>query len=294
MAPLVKLGMDRRQFLKQTGSAVCAVSGFALAMGATAALAEDQPNVHNMLVVGEQTIFLSHLPMFDGLNSPKTAFRSPHRYQVILEVRFTEGGKDVSELYLRDRRAHPETRIYTLMPAEFVLSRLFAPGDTPRLTEFTAEVTRGHLERPGHQAIAGLQDTLVKVTRVVHGRELEPKAAKPAELEYILFGKGSELLLAHAIFGPPDFDHVLSVKLEGHELRADDLTRDVRVVVRDRNNVAAKRLREGQRTPATIRVGDPGSAAQNVQLVAGRELYFEEGELLVPPTFEPTVEERKP
>jgi hypothetical protein len=293
MASRFDRDVDRRQFLKQAGCAACAMSGVALAVGATAAFAEDPPNVHNMLVVGEQTIFLSHLPMFEGLNSTKAAFRSAHRYQVILEAQFTQAGKDVSELYLKDRQAHPETPIYTLMPSQFVVSRLFTPKDKPRLREFTAEVTRGHLERPGHQTIAGLEETLVKATRVVHGGQFEPKSKKPAQLEYILFGKGPELFLAHAISGPPDFDHVLSVKLEGHELGPDDLTREVRVVVPDRKNVSAERLREAQQTPATIRIGGAESSASKVQLVAGREFYFEEGELLVPPTFEPTPEEKK-
>lgn len=30
---------------------------------------EDPPNTHNMLVVGSKAVFLSHLPMFKGLNS---------------------------------------------------------------------------------------------------------------------------------------------------------------------------------------------------------------------------------
>jgi hypothetical protein len=66
----------------------------------------------------------------------------------------------------------------------------------------------------------------------------------------------------------------------------------VRVVVHDRKNVATERLREGQRTVATLRIGER-PAVQNVQLMPGREFYFEEGELVVPPSFEPTPEERR-
>ena len=40
---------------------------------------EDPRAVHNMLVVGRDAIFLSHLPMFDGTDSTKTAFTWPHR-----------------------------------------------------------------------------------------------------------------------------------------------------------------------------------------------------------------------
>ena len=289
MAPLVDRGVDRRHFLKYTG---CAVSGLVLAPGAAGFAAQDAANIHNMLVVGEQAVFLSHLPMFEGLNKAKTAFGSAHRFQVILEARFTRAGKDVTDLYVKDRQAHPDTPIYTMAPAPFVLSHLFTPVDKPQRGEFTAQVFRDHLEHPPKKPIAGLENTLVKAARVVHAREFYPAAKKPAELEYILFGKGSELFLAHAIFGPPDFDHVLSVKLEGPELKADALTRDMRVVVRGRKNVAAERLRAEQRTPASLHIG-AGSKPQEVQLVAGREFYFEEGELLLDATFDPTPEEKK-
>ena len=35
---------------------------------------EDDPDIHNMLVFGEHTIFVSHLPLFGGVNSTKTAY----------------------------------------------------------------------------------------------------------------------------------------------------------------------------------------------------------------------------
>ena len=244
-----------------------------------------------MLVVGAQTAFLSHLPMFDGLDKAKPAFLSPHRYQLILEATFSRQGKDVTGVYFNDRQANPGTRIYTLSPEPFVITRAFTPTEKPQLTAFNATVFRGHLENGG-KPLADLQKTSVNVTRVVHGRMFDPLAKKPAELEYFLFGKGTELFLAHAIFAPPDFDHCLSVKLSGAELTAQDLTRDIRVVVPARKNVAAERLRETQRVDGTLRIGPSGSSAK-VQIEAGVKLYFEEGELLVPPTFAPTAEEKK-
>ena len=67
-----------------------------------------------MLVVGKESAFLSHLPMFDALNSKKTDFTSPHRYQVILEARFIREGKDVTEIYTKDRESNVGTKMYTL------------------------------------------------------------------------------------------------------------------------------------------------------------------------------------
>jgi hypothetical protein len=94
--------------------------------------AEDPPGRHNMLVVGQQSVFLSHLPMFEGVNGAGTDYVSRHRYQVILEAGFGQNG-DATGVYLQDRRAHLDARMYTLKPELFVLSRLFTPPEQPAL-----------------------------------------------------------------------------------------------------------------------------------------------------------------
>lgn len=125
---------SRRAFL--TSGAAGALAFSVVSRSADVEAAEDAPNTHNMLVFGEQAVFLSHLPMFDALNKTKTGFRSPHRYQVILEAAFTKEGKDLRDIYFNDRQAHPTTRIYTLSPDTFVLSRLFTPAKAPKLLYF--------------------------------------------------------------------------------------------------------------------------------------------------------------
>lgn len=290
--------MGRRHFLEHGVAAAIGLGildvGADAAFGGAQPQEEDAPNVHNMLVVGDEAVFLSHLPMFQSLDKARSEFTSPHRYQVILEATFAKGDKTLSDLYLKDRRAHPDTRIYTLGPQEeFVLSRLFTPDAQPSLRSFTATVFRGHLE---HQApaIPGLEDARVNVTRVAHARRFDPRIAKPDRLEYIVFGKPGGLFLAHAIFGPPDFDHVLGAQLGSLELTAKDLMTDVRVVFDDRKNVSAERIHEGQAVGGTLRrATDRGAGGTKVQVKVGRQFYFEEGELLVPPTFDPTPEERK-
>jgi hypothetical protein len=291
-------GVGRRGFLKGGALATLGLAAIRLGQQDAHALpappAEDAPNQHNMLIVGEQTVFLSHLPMFHSgrpsdpaVDASGTEFISPHRFQVILEATFKAQGKDVSSVYAKDRQAHASTKIYTLEPKElFVLTRTFTPESTPQLRSFPAIVFRGHLEQGGEK-IAGLEPT-VEITRVVHGRRFDPKGPKPAQLEYLLFGKGSELFLAHAIFGPPDFDQVLSVTIGGRSL---DLTRDLRLVLPERKNVVAERIREGQEVSGILRT--PGAADTPITVRAITQFYFEEGELLVPATFNPTPEELK-
>jgi hypothetical protein len=46
----------------------------------------DHPATHNMLMAGEETVYLSHLPMFQAEGKPPM----PHRYQAILEVTFAK------------------------------------------------------------------------------------------------------------------------------------------------------------------------------------------------------------
>jgi hypothetical protein len=290
----------RRSFLKESALATLGLAALRVDAEAFANLqTEDAEDQHNMLVVGNQAVFLAHLPMFHAgqptdpaVDATGTEFTAPHRYQVILEATFTNERKDVSALYVKDRQANPSTRIYTVEPQQlFVLSRLFTPEAKPRQRSFTAKVFRGHLERGG-EPIPGLNPVTVEITRVVHGRKFTPKGNKPVQLEYILFGRGSELFLAHAIFAPPDFDQVLSIEVEGRDFTDADLRRDVRVVFSDRKNVAAARLREGENVSGLLTSpGSQSAAGTPIRVQAKVEFYFEEGELLVPSTFKPTPEE---
>lgn len=276
--------MDRRRLLQSTG-----LAALALSVGAPPAAAEDRPATHNMLMFGEQTVFFSHLPMFEALNPAGTEFVTPHRFQVILQAALTP---QQMASYAKDRQANPGTQFYTIGPKKFVLTRLFEPKAAPRLKEFEATVFRGHLEANPNHPVRGLVNVKVKIARVVHGRKFDPRASKPDALEYLVFGRGPERFLAHAIFGPPDFDHVVKLSAVSPDLTDRDLEQDVRVAIPDRKNVAAQRLREGQRVDGMLRIGS--GAPTKVQLEVGKRIYFEEGELLVPPTFpNPTEEEKR-
>jgi hypothetical protein len=246
-----------------------------------------------MLVVGNETVFLSHLPMFKGLNEQATDYTSPHRYQVILEVNFTGNGKDVTDIYTKDRQGSPGTKMYTLNPEPLILARLFTPDvQNPALGSFKATVIHGHLERKPHHVIGGLEDVVVTVKKVVHAQKFDPGATKPEKLRYFLFGKGEELFLAHVITKPPDFDQIVSVKVADHSFTNEELNREVNVIFPDRDNTASQRIKENQQAPGKFQViGTPQSFESAVQ--AGIEYYFEEGELAMPATFDQTPEEAK-
>ena len=280
----------RREFLKSGCAAIagagCLSRGLTVTAGQSGhAGPQDKLNVHNMLIVGQQTVFLSHLPMF---SEPTAA--SPRRYQAILEVTYTKSdSSNPQAVYASDRKNNPQTKIYTLNPQEFVLPNLITTSTTP-LSRFQAKVFQGHLEKPGHKPL--LSDVEVNVTKVVHFREFDPNAAALAQLEYILFGKGKELFLAHFITKPPDFDQVLQVSIADRTLPAEALSKGLRVLF-SRPNSVAKRLREKEEAMGEIRGLGGAASAMKVRVKAEVEFYFEEGELRVPAEITETTAAEK-
>ncbi len=291
---------NRREFLKSSATA-------AIGLGCLSAAGSRANNVlmnlpvmddvatHNMLLVGEQTAFLSHLPMFVGLNRKRTDFVTPHRYQVIIEATFTDGNSNLTDTYTADRKKNPDVKMYTFNPALFVLPDLNPAGSSP-LRKFRGNgVFRGHLERGGEVFIGvdnqddpGRFD--VNVVNVVHFHKFIPGAAKPAQLQYILFGKGPETFLSHFIAAPPDFDQVISVKITGQSFTDADLSRGVKISLPGRANTSARRLREKQQAAASFM---SAGTARSLKVEAVREFYFEESELFMPPGKTSTAEERR-
>jgi hypothetical protein len=248
----------RRKFL-QGSAAVIAAS-----CCGWPAWAQDPPARHSMLIVGEQTVFLSHLPLFGA----------PHNYQVILEASFSKPGSDPQADYFNSRK-QTKTKIYTLDPAAFVLPRLAAAEP---LRSFKATLYKGNFEEMDERRREGArigQDVDVTVNKVIHFRKFDPAAAKPAQLEYLLFGKGSELFLAHLIVKAADFDQVMSVKSVNQRFTDEELSRGVPIAIAGKANSAAKRLKDGETVTGQVK-GAAGAAPKTVKLQAGVEFYTED------------------
>ena len=228
---------------------------------------KDRAAGHGMVVVGKDTVFFSHLPMF----------MSPHDYQVILEGTLSQDGTDLPKAYKDDRVGHPAATVYTFNPAAFVLPDLFPPA--LKRKQFKGDLFRGHFESPPEfpaEPVSIGSGVKVDVTNVVYFQKLTPHQKRPDHLEYLLFGKGEDLFLAHLIAGPPDFDHIVSVKVTGHEFSADELRRGVRVEVSGTAPAVAQRLRPGKAVSASAHVSGQQVA---FKVEPGTELYFMEREL---------------
>jgi hypothetical protein len=220
-----------------------------------------------MVVVGSDTIFLSHLPM------P----HSPHDYQVLIEASFGP----VDDTYRADRKAHPDARFYTFAPEQFVLPELF-PGDPDRpaaRTSFAGSLVRNHFERPpAHldEPVTIAADVTVEVANVVHHHQFDQHGAMLDHLTYLLVGKGADLFLAHRITRPPDFDQLLSVRLRDASLTADLLRRSIEITLPRRPNRHDDRIAEGETVAALARIG-----GKEVPIVidASLELYVDTADL---------------
>jgi hypothetical protein len=241
------------------------------------------------MMVGTDTIYLSHLPMF--MFNPR---RHPHNFQVVLEVTL-HGPGNPQATYTNDRRAHPNERMYTMSPDSFEMIE-FDPRDPRRNALTGADIFRGHLEREGSRQI--IERANVQVERTVYFRAFDPDAVTSRKLEYLLFGKGRELFLAHIITKPPDFDQILSVTVSGHSFTDDELGRGIRVTVLDgadarHANTPRGRLKAGEKVKGEARFVDAEAGpAIPLELAAGIEFYFEEGELRLPATMDTTQEEQ--
>ena len=241
--------------------------------------------VHNMAVVGEHAIFLSHLPMF----------MPPHDAQVILEASFFKGGKNVDAVYAADRAANRTIRFYTLSPEPFEVRELFQTAvSDPLRSRFTATVFRGHLEKGG-TPVELLKNIEVRVKRVAHAHDFTG-TDRATTLTYVLFGAGQELFLAHRISAAPDFDQIVSVTATGALPSAEELQRGVTVEVPGRPNSPGSRLEVTQSVPARAHVTGAHQFL-DVQVTVQAELYFEEGELssaaMTGTMFDQTPEEKK-
>lgn len=224
---------------------------------------------HGMLLIGEEHVFLSHLPMFMF-----EAEHHPHNFQVILEVK-PEPSEDRGSLvtYVEDRRAHPDVRIYTFVPAVFEMAHL-DPADR-KIDSLPGTVHRGHFEKKPQEEIG---TATAQVSNVVLFQPFKRGEQRPRDLEYLIFGHPDELFLAHLITSPPDFDQILSVRDIEPALDDEELAKGVRVKVRGRENSAPTRLKAQERVVAEV-ADAARSETKELELEIDADLYFEEGEL---------------
>ncbi len=107
-------------------------------------------------------------------------------------------------------------------------------------------------------------------------KKLLPVSSPPDHLEYVLFGKGRELFLAHRISRKGDFDQVVSAAIKGQQLSDDQLRKGIPVQFTGKTDTSDHRLKKGATASGTARVSDKSVA---VEVEPQVEFYFSERDL---------------
>jgi hypothetical protein len=149
--------------------------------------AAERPAVHGMILMGNEIVYASHLPMF----------HSPHDYQIIFRLKFEQ---EDQRLYQSDKKIHPEVAVKTLEPERFIL-----PPMTANPKKFKASIYRGHFKRGGIKII---EDIEVEIVERLNYKQFEVAEQRPVNKQYLLFGHANEMFMAHLISMAPDFDEL--------------------------------------------------------------------------------------
>ncbi len=178
--------------------------------------------IHGMRIVGEKSIHLAHMPLFNS---------QCHSYQAILEVVF-KGNENPQEKYLLDQAKSPIQNEYTIQPIEHFSLPKVGSGE---IKSFKADIHRGQYERnPEPQLIA--RNVTVEIKNVVYFQKLDGKfdTRNSNFMQYLLFGNLNEKYLSHLITSPPDFDQVLSSKISLNSPGNISTTHAVKLVIPER------------------------------------------------------------
>lgn len=228
---------------------------------------------HGQVVLGrEAPRVLYHLPIFMG-----DPWRHPHNFQVVLAVAPVDGAAAATASYAEERARHPDD-LYTAVPPVFDQIALVYdhPGGEPLRRLAGVALYRGHFERADRRLIT--EDADLTIERVIHFREFDPTREPAATLGYLLFGRGEERYMAHLLSGPPDFDQILEVIVEGDALSGERLKQGVFVSLDGRSNRVEDRLVAGEAVTCAVADAE-GAAAPEVTLRVLADRYCEVGEL---------------
>ncbi len=156
--------------------------------------------------------------------------------------------------------------------------KLFPPAFKRK--KIQGDLFRGHFESPAEYPAKAFRigaGVDIDISHVVHVEKLLPVPTALDHLEYLLFGKGRELFLAHRISRRGDFDQVVSAEIKGHQFLDAELQHGIRIRFGGKANTVAQRLAEGKPVSGSARVSNKDVA---VEVKPTREFYMSERDLM--------------
>jgi hypothetical protein len=244
------------------------------AAGTSTSANADKPSTHGMLIFGtpqkDGTIYASHLPLF----------RSPHDYQIILEIALDA---KATLMYRKSLKNFRQQKVYTIEPEPFVLPEMIT---SPR--SFKARLFRGHFERDGKP----LGDTAtVNIKRVLYFKKFDPAAQHSEAAQYLVFGNSSkershEYFAAHVISAKPDFDHICELGVDKKTAASLEKLCEHSCGIIETDNKANTELKRSGfvkfvKSTSSSEAGTTpsGKAGSSLKLTMVRELYLERDDL---------------
>lgn len=223
---------------------------------------DEEPTAgHTMVLFGEKTLYLSHMP----------EFHPPHNEQVVVTVRLSKDGETPEDDYRADRRSTGKV-MYSLQSPVMHIDTL-EPG-----ASFTANVHRDNVEAKGKLI---LPEVTVTVEGVVHTAELDPATPKDPDAgrRYLCFGQPGEFFAIHEITGAPNFDQIIELDLGDADKLSLPVAQPLRVPGEDTPD---GRLRDGNAADGELpeAVGPNGEHGVRTTITARKEVFFDDTFLL--------------
>lgn len=170
----------------------------------------DTPDQHGFVILGRDTLFLSHFMMFAMPN---------HQYQLLLEIEMPENDR---QLYMDDSKEYPN-KTHTLANIKEVFPMILpdiGKGGNPAfdnysnvIRSFPFEMYRGIPIVPSDNAVLLTKGEL-NIKKVIAFRhfDMSDTGTYTPTYTYYLYGKGKEAFLSHFVTISPDFQHELELK----------------------------------------------------------------------------------
>ncbi len=229
------------------------------------AWAEDPVGTHNMLLVGGQPIYASHLPMFTN---------PIHRYQAVYEVELNEAG---NKIYQQDR-AQSGSELYGFRPGKAFTMPGLNEGDA-----FPAVLFRGHPEISDDK----LGQVEITIKRVIHFHRFDESSTRPSDLIYFVvpLKEAGKSFMFHWITTPTQgvespadqFQHILTVSLSFEEKNpAIDVGQTAWLVIGGSKDTFEDRINPAADVTPTGQLLGPASY-KKVELKEAKTLYTHTG-----------------
>jgi hypothetical protein len=188
------------------------------APAARASPIDDPPGYHGYFMIGTETLYLSHMPMF-------TVER--HMYQVVLRATLPA---DVMQQYQAGRKTGP-TVPYNLTNSQddpYTLPEL----RSGRRTSFKADIYKEYSNADAAPVDPPFATEVpVQIEQIVHLHHFNFEIPRPEHLAYVLFGSGGEAHLTHYIARDPDYQHIVTLGSVPNWLSADQIEGSVELTI---------------------------------------------------------------